>query len=58
MGAWIEIILFINSGSFTAVAPYMGAWIEILPRSDTISYVTVAPYMGAWIEIDRKRLPS
>ncbi len=51
MGAWIEIIVPVDTALSLYVAPYMGAWIEMHGLIQSVKVTLVAPYMGAWIEI-------
>ena len=52
MGAWIEIIKWVQETLRALVAPFVGAWIEIWNAlSPGTQEAIVAPFVGAWIEI-------
>ena len=51
VGAWIEIIKWVQETLRALVAPLVGAWIEITVPRLYIRVCIVAPLVGAWIEI-------
>ena len=51
VGAWIEILLFVQDICQNEVAPLVGAWIEIINKEIILQNITVAPLVGAWIEM-------